>query len=181
PTSSSVAAGASADVSWFPRIGAGAAASTGGVSTYAHGYDDTPQVLLSGGSLEPGFATVSTTDSAVLAWSTSVLANDTLTLSDGHVAVVWASCGMNGGTANKDAFVYAIFPTDQLGHDGVIGLSFQGFSVIPGPQGGQPNFEDQTLVLASGAPAPIKYRMTSTDANDRAVRRIYMAAIAFAV
>src|SRR5438105_1143171 len=76
-----VTAGNDADVSWFQDVVHKPAASTaGGGATYAIGYDDTPQILVSGSSLQPGFATVSTTDAAVLAWSTSVLPNDTLTL-----------------------------------------------------------------------------------------------------
>src|SRR5438309_1208219 len=100
-----VTAGDDAEVSWFPGVKPAAAATASGGATYAHGFDDTAQILPSGGSLQPGFATVSTTDAAVLAWSTSVLTNDTLTLADGHVAIVWASCAMNGGQGNKDAFV----------------------------------------------------------------------------
>jgi len=93
-----VAAGASADVTWFPRVGGVATATSSTTVAVAKAYRDSL-----GGGVDPvqpvnansnangAFPNASTTDAAVMFWSTTILQNDTLNLASGGTYLCWVT------------------------------------------------------------------------------------------
>lgn len=81
-----VTAGDDAEVSWFPGVKPGGAASTGTTLAFARAWNDQfagdpVQTILAGTTRNARFAHAETTDSAVISFSTSVNTNDTAHLS----------------------------------------------------------------------------------------------------
>lgn len=108
----SVAAGASADVSWFPGVKKAAAASTGGGISYARGYSnhvsgDPNIVVPTSGQIAAPFAHVSTSNAAVLSWTTTTNPNDTLQILANGITVLNASWqdGLGGGIVTGIIYV----------------------------------------------------------------------------
>jgi hypothetical protein len=87
PLSSTITAGGSVDVTWFPHVAASAAAPATATTAYALGYTDyligpntQSQTVLAGGHAQGFFVNTSTTDSNVMSWSTGITQYDTLNL-----------------------------------------------------------------------------------------------------
>jgi len=145
PQDVTVAAGGSADATWFPRVGAAAAAApTGTVVAYAQGYSeftsgDAVQNVAAGGHANGTHAHVSTTDANLLLWSTAVTTNDTLNVASGGTCLVWSTALWDNA---------ATFLTSQIMEVGATGFRHNSF-----------------LPTGTGAFAPSDGLATSQDYN----------------
>jgi hypothetical protein len=87
PTSTTVLAGSSAEVTWAPFLEAAQTTAVAASCEYALGYTDyligpntQTQTVLAGGHAQGFFVNASTTNAAVMSWSTGITQYDTLTL-----------------------------------------------------------------------------------------------------
>lgn len=93
-----VTAGSDAEVSWFPGVKHAAAAATSGGGVFARAFRDSlggagdpVQTVPVGTTRNGSFPHTSTSDSAVIDWTTSVLQNDTAELNAAGTYLVWAT------------------------------------------------------------------------------------------
>lgn len=176
PVDSSVTAGASVSVSWFP--GVGAASSTTPPSTsvvYAYGSGQAGQIIASGTEVAGSFmTTATTTDAGALSWSTGANLNDTLTVNAPGLIIVRAASRWSS-TASADSMI-SISADDQVEHDGqdaYIGR-MNNYPI------GLPDFGDLAIIHAGGFGNTIQWLHHNGAGFDQSVNRQELSAIWFA-
>ena len=181
PTSSSVAAGASADVSWFPRLAAAATASTGGVTpVVAYGIlaPSTVPNVAAGGTAFVSFGTANTSDATKLAWQSfggNPNVNVTCIAPAKGFMILMASCTWPAGT-KIDCRIASPGGYDIL-HDGFDGMS--GYDPTAVGFGG-PQLEDFTMLdFNTAGSVPTRVQLTNSDAVASAPTDVQFACIYF--
>lgn len=117
-----VTAGSDADVSWFPGVKVAAAAAAAGTMSYAHGYNNTVQgdpniVVNAGANKNAPFAHVSTSNAAVMSWSTFISGNDQLDLKVDGLYLCYGAAQFDIGGANMAAFPFKSGAAGELPND----------------------------------------------------------------
>lgn len=147
-----VTAGSDADVSWFPGVKARAAATPGGGGiSYARGYSNhsagDPNILVNNGTQKAApFAHVSTSNAAVMNWTTTTNPNDTLQLLGTGIYLVNGSSQSDLGGGIITPLIYAI--NGGQGTE-VPNMSFD-------------NLNSPAVVDPSGFPGDLCYAIVST-------------------
>ncbi len=174
PTDTTVAAGASADVSWFPRLAAAAAsASLASSIVRAYGFQFSGQTVTHGTRTTAKFDTVATSDATKLSWSTNTHTNDTLTLHGNGWAQVITSCLWTAGT-KIDARIlssggYEVFP-----HDGFDSMS--GYDNF-GAGNQQANLMDIAWYDTTASTLPLQVQLSNLDGADSGPTLCYIGAM----
>lgn len=182
-TASTVAAGGSADVTWFPRVGSGSAGSSSLSSQIVRafgtcGLGDIPNVP-SGGSALVSFTTVRTSDATKAAWSNNGGAtNDTLLFknpANGWVQLM-VGCSWPAGT-KIDCRIFSPDGYDFL-HDGFDSMS--GYDAVPSLTFNGPNLMDFTIMdFNQLADVQVHVRLSNSDAAASAPEYLQFAVTYF--
>lgn len=170
-----VAAGASADASWFRGVSAGGGSQPVSSSiVVAQGVQGGSQTVAAGTSTPSAFGQVDTSDATVLSWSTVTNTNDTLTLHNTTATVLLtASCLWNVGLGGADLYIRNSAGT-AFRHDGW--NNFQGQE--PSPTAGLSSLMD--FVWVTGNPLNCAFTASLTNHNgfDAGPQQVYFMAIA---
>lgn len=168
-----VAAGGSADASWFPHVGAGAASSATTAPVLAYGTNFNAQTVTHGTTANSAFTSVHSSDTSQLSWSTSVATNDTLTIHGLGFAMLTAGCRWTAGTKidyrihSPDG--YEVFP-----HDGFDSMSGYG----DGTPLGLATLMDVSWIDNTANPTmPLRVQMTNSDGADSGPDLSYIGCI----
>ena len=157
-----VTAGQGAKVAWFPGVKPAAAAAAASTTfVRAFGTTFTPQSVPAGTTANCSYTNVVTSDASQASWSTTTVANDTLTLHSNGWALLMASCSWPAGV-KVDYRVYSQsgfdFPHDAIGGSSLRGTDFYTFSL--------PNWQDFAwLDITNPTGQPLHVRMTNADAG----------------
>lgn len=159
----SVAAGASADASWFPHLAAApAAAASGPTFERAWGVNFGGQTVTAHTTANSSFTTVRTSDSTKIQWSTSSVLNDTFKIMTTGWALISASCQWPAGTL-VDYRIDSPGGFELFQHDAITKFSGQGsdFTV------GLPTMMDSVWIDSTAAAGTqFRLRMTNNDGAD---------------
>lgn len=161
PQDVTVAAGGSADATWFPHVAAGASTATGTTAVLASGTNINTQTVTHGTAALCSFATaVSTSDATKLSWSTVSVPNDTLTLHGHGFAIITASCTWTAGT--KIDFRILSTGGEVIPHDGWDSMS--GYDATPGIF--KSTLLDTAYLGSTSTTVQVSVNMTNSDGVD---------------
>jgi hypothetical protein len=169
-----VAAGGSADVTWFPRVGAAAqAASLSSSIVRAYAFEFTGQTVTAGTTANARFDTVATSDATKLSFSTTTNTNDTLTTHGTGWLQLMASCYWPAGT-KIDLRIHSSSGYELFPHDGFDSMS--GYGVFDSSNL-QANLMDIAWYDISAATNVYRVQLTNSDAGNSGPTQCYFAAM----
>jgi hypothetical protein len=174
-----VAAGDTAEVSWFPSVGSvAAAAPTSTTVAYAQGYSDfvdgdAPQTVTAGGTAVGTHAHVTTTDSSILFFDTATTPNDRLRMLAHGTYLVWSTALWERTDVNL---------TSQIMNSNVQGFRHNSFlpDGAPGffvPTDGLANSQDYAVFHVTGAGASATVLHQNATGIDRGVEAQFLTAV----
>lgn len=173
PQDTTLAAGASADVSWFPRgvrKGGGGTVNTGAAA--ARGYNNAAQTVTAGTTQTSAFGTADTSDATVLSWSTVTHTNDTLTVHTNATVMVLASCLWNVGLAGANLCI---------NHSGGSGIRHGGWdnfqNVSSAPTDGFASLMDHVWITNGGSGWTITVQLENANGFDTGPQEVGVYAV----
>lgn len=173
--SSAIAAGGSADVTWFPHVGGGSAAPTplGSAIVRAYGFEFSGQTVTAGTTTPAQFDTVATSDATKLSWSTTTHPNDTLTTHGNGWLQLVASCYWPAGT-KIDLRIHSSGGYELFPHDGFDSMS--GYGVFDSANL-QANLMDVAWYDITATSNVYRVQLTNSDAGNSGPTQCYVAAM----
>jgi hypothetical protein len=170
-----VTAGDDAEVSWFPGVKPGGAATPASSAVAVAFGDGGPQTTPAGTNAWASFGSVSVSDPSVFSWTTTTNPNDTLVVAPAGVLLCVGSALTNVDTANQNVYVdsaqagifrHSAWPTPQVG-DGT--APPEGFSTLM----------DQCWVNLSANDTHVHFAFSNGSGFDNGPTEIQLAALMF--
>lgn len=173
-TAPQVAAGGSAEVSWFPRVAATATTfSLASAIVRAYGLEFSGQTVTAGTTTPSKFDTVATSDPTKLSWSTTTNTNDTLTTHGNGWLQMVTSCYWPAGT-KIDLRIHSSSGYELFPHDGFDSMS--GYGVFDSSNL-QANLMDIAWYDITASSNVYRVQLTNADAVNSGPRQCYVAAM----